>query len=84
MQQFIDDDKVVFEKLCMPRQALLWWEDLCECKINIGSMQAVTWDIFKASMNKKFYPLNYWKLLTTRVAIPDLKIQSIGRCLYVI
>jgi len=47
-------------------------------------MQAMTWDIFKASMNKKFYPLNYWKLLTTRAAIPDLKIQSIGRCLYVI
>jgi hypothetical protein len=43
----------------MPRESLLWWEKFCECKVNIGAMQAMTLDLFKALVKKKFYLVNY-------------------------
>jgi len=61
MQQYIDEDKVPFPKLHMHGDALLWWENMCECIQTLETTQSMMQDEFKITVKDKIYIVGYLK-----------------------
>lgn len=80
VQQLIDKDKVVFAKLLMCKEALLWWDNLCECRVTLSATQALMCGEFNFSIKDKFCLVNYWK--EQQITLLVIEVQQEGRCLH--